>query len=90
LLYARQPDVTLNGAIATCLRPVEDPAAEGFVLRPWEVAGRSRPLRISIEGYRRARQTDLLERDLQELPVENGAVTLDLAAHGFAAARLAG
>jgi hypothetical protein len=33
-------------------------------------------------------QTDLLERDQRELPVQNGEVAVQLAAHGFAALRL--
>ena len=59
-----------------------------FVLRLWETGGRAGPLRIPIPGYRRAVRTDLLERDVGPLAVTDGAVSVDLRPHGFAAIRL--
>jgi hypothetical protein len=75
-------------AVATCFKPADDPAAGGFILRLWETAGRSGPIELAAAGYRKAIQTDLLERDIQPLPVEDGRVRLELKAHGFAALRL--
>jgi hypothetical protein len=75
-------------AIATCLKPADDRAAGGIVVRLWEVMGESGPLSVGVKGYSRAFRTDLLERDLQELPVVKETVTLELRAHGFGSVRL--
>ncbi len=75
-------------AVATCLKPADYPAAGGVILRLWETAGRSGPIEVNVAGFGKAVQTDLLERDLQPLPVENGRVRLELKPHGFAAVRL--
>ena len=75
-------------AIATCLKPADGAAADGVILRVWETAGHSGPLAIGVRGFRRALRTDLLERDLAELKIVDGEVTIDLRAHGFAALRL--
>ena len=75
-------------AVATCFKPADDPVAGGFILRLWETAGHSGPIDLVVSGYRKAIQTDLLERDIQPLPVEDGRVRLELKAHGFAALRL--
>ncbi len=72
-------------AIVTCLKPAED---QGILLRVWETSGKSGPLNIRVHGYRRAIQTDLLERDVEPLRVVNGRISLNLRAHGFGAVRL--
>ncbi len=74
-------------AIATCLKPADD-FSGGCALRFWETSGRSGPLSVSVQGYDRAVRTDLLERDLEELSVMEGKISLDLARHGFGAVRL--
>jgi hypothetical protein len=75
-------------AIATCLKPADDLAAGGIILRLWEVGGGSGPLRLEVNGCRRALQADLLERDRKELPVKQGHVDVELRAHGLASVRL--
>ena len=75
-------------AIATCFKPADDPAAGGCVLRVWETAGRSEPLSIGVGGFRQARETDLVERDRAELPIESGRVSVPVKADGYAAVRL--
>jgi len=75
-------------AVVLALKPPDDPAARGLVLRLRETAGRSGPLRIETGHRRRAVRLDLLERELGPLPVTEGTVTLDLRAYGFAAVRL--
>jgi len=75
-------------AVALCLKPADDPAAGGVILRLWETAGCDGPLAVGVPGFRRAVLTDLLERDLQELKVEGGAVNVPLRPHGLAAVRL--
>ncbi len=75
-------------ALATCLKPADDPASAGCILRLWEVGEKSGPLSIRLGGFRRAVRTDLLERDLNELPLRHDAVELDLPARGFATLRL--
>jgi len=93
--HCRAPDVTrarieidAARAIATCLRPADDPQAGGLVLRVWETAGRDGPLRIAVRGFGKAVATDLLERDQTPLPVRDGAVEVQLRPHGYAAVRL--
>ena len=75
-------------AIATCLKPADGPALGGVILRLWETSGQSGPLAIGVRGYRRAIRTDLLERDLEELRIADGKVSVPLRAHGVAAIRL--
>jgi hypothetical protein len=75
-------------AIATCLKPADGEEPNGVILRLQETAGKSGPLEITVEGYSKAVQTDLLERDLKPLPVTGGKVTVDLRANGLAAVRL--
>jgi hypothetical protein len=82
-----KPTVTLDPrrAIALAFKPAEE---RGHLLRIWETAGRSGPTEIRVSGYREAILTDLLERDLNPLPIRDGHITLDLRANGFAAVRL--
>jgi hypothetical protein len=82
-----QPAVRLDSsrAIATAFKKAD---GAGNMLRLWEVAGKSGPLAVSVPGYIRAIRADLLERDLEPLPIENGEIKIPLAANGFAAVRL--
>ncbi len=75
-------------AMATCLKPADRPDAGSCILRLWETAGHSGPVRIAVRGFGRAIRTDLLERDLDELPIRSGIVMLHLPAFGFGAVRL--
>ena len=75
-------------AIATCLKPADSATSPGCLLRLGETAGRSGPLTVAVPGSKRAFRTDLLERDLEELKINQGNVTFDLRAHGFGALRL--
>ena len=77
-----------GSAVVTCLKPADDPAAGGVILRLWETAGKAGPLAIRVPGFKRVVLTDLMERDIKELKVEDGAVKIDLRPHGFAAVRL--
>jgi hypothetical protein len=74
--------------VATCLKPADGGASGGTILRLWETAGLSGPLRIDLDGYSRAVRTDLLERDTGTLQIADGSVSLGLPAHGFACIRL--
>jgi alpha-mannosidase len=75
-------------AIVLALKPPDDSTAHGIVLRLRETAGRSGPLTIEAPRWRHAVRLDLLEREQRELPITDGKLRLDLAAHGFAAVRL--
>jgi len=75
-------------AIVLALKPPDDPAARGVVLRLRETAGRSGPLAIGTGRWKRAVRLDLLERELGDLPITEATMRLDLPAHGFAAVRL--
>ena len=76
-------------AVVTCLKPADDPAAGGVILRLWETAGKAGPVAVWMRrGFKRAILTDLLERDIKELKVEHGQVQVDMRPHGFAALRL--
>jgi len=75
-------------AVATCLKSADDPQTGGLLLRVWETAGRSGPLRIGVSGFGKAAATDLLERDRAALVVRDEAVEVELVPHGYAALRL--
>jgi len=75
-------------AIATCLKPADKQASGGVILRIWEAEGRSGPISLGLRGYGRAWKTDLLERDIEDLPVVNGQVAVSARAYGFAGLRL--
>jgi hypothetical protein len=82
-----QPTVTVDGsrAIATAFKAAD---GDGNLLRLWETAGESGPITVTVPGYRRAIRTDLLERDLEPLAIEQGKIKLPLTAKGFSAVRL--
>jgi hypothetical protein len=82
------PQVDVDRALVTALKPADDLKAGGHILRIWERAGESGPLKIAVPGYHRAVRTDLLERDKTELEIVNGEVTIQLAGHGFTCLRL--
>jgi hypothetical protein len=82
------PVVDAARAIVLALKPPDDPAARGVVVRLRETAGRSGPVAIEAKHYKRAARLDLLEREQGELTIADGALLLDLPAHGFAALRL--
>jgi len=72
-------------AVATCLKPADD---DGHIVRLWETGGQSGLISIDTTGYARAFRTDLLERDIEELPMVNGRLKFDLNSYGFAGLRL--
>ncbi len=82
------PAVDPARAIALALKPPDDPSLRGVVLRVRETAGRTGPVTIEVPRWRRAVRLDLLERERGELPITDGTLHLDLAAHGLAAVRL--
>ncbi len=84
----REIAVDPDRAIATCLKPADDPKASGLILRLWETAGRAEPLAISVKGFSKAIRTDLLERDQEELKIAGGKLSLPIRPFGFAAVRL--
>jgi len=75
-------------AIATALKPADDPSSGATVLRLREVGGRSGPATVSVKGYKSARRMDLLERPLEPLSVAGGAIALPLNGRGRAAVAL--
>jgi hypothetical protein len=75
-------------AVATCLKPADGDASRGLILRLWEAAGRTEPVRVGLKGYSRAIRTDLLERDQDELPITDGYVEARVNPHGFYSIRL--
>jgi len=75
-------------AIATCFKPADGDSSGGLILRLWETAGRSDPLQISLEGYRKAIRADLLERGTNELAIRYGRIKVKTNPHGFCSVRL--
>lgn len=84
------PEISVDPtrAVATCLKPADDPEAGGVILRLWELAGRQGAISIPVKGFGRAVLTDLLERDLAPTAIDQGNISLELKPHGFAALRL--
>ncbi|MCX5673466.1 MAG: hypothetical protein NTX87_00515, partial [Planctomycetota bacterium] len=79
---------THGSAVITCLKPVDADTSGACIMRLWETAGKAGLCRIDVRGYKRVFLTDLLERDLAELKIENTAVNVPLRPHGLAALRL--
>jgi hypothetical protein len=75
-------------AIATALKPADDPSSSGVVLRVRETAGWAGLLSIGVARWRRAVRFDFLEREQAELPIVDGTLRLDFLVYGFAAVRL--
>ncbi|MFA5264263.1 MAG: hypothetical protein WC378_10585 [Opitutaceae bacterium] len=75
-------------AIPICLKPADDPEELGLIVRFWEIGEKSADLQIAVEGFQRAVRTDLLERDMNALPITDGKVSLPIRARGFAGLRL--
>ena len=81
-------DIDAARAVATCLKPADDPQSGGIVLRIWETAGRDGPLKVGIQQLSQVFAADLLERDQNPLAIRQGVVELNLKPHGYAALRL--
>ncbi len=75
-------------AVATCLKSADGDSSGGFILRLWETAGKSGPVRIGLTGYRKAIATDLLERDQKELPTVDRHIEAQVNPHGLCGIRL--
>jgi hypothetical protein len=75
-------------AVATCLKPADGDSSGGFILRLWETAGQSGPVRIGLTGYGKVVQTDLLERDQKELPIADGHIEAKINPNGLCSIRL--
>lgn len=71
----------------TCLKPVDEPQQAGLLVRLWETAGRSGPVRLVLPQARRAVPTDLLERPQGVSQQVNGGIDLTPRPYGFMAVR---
>ena len=80
--------VNSRRAIPICLKPADDPEEGGIVMRIWETGESSDDLSIIASGFSRAVHTDLLERDLEDLPIGGGRIALPIRARGFSGVRL--
>lgn len=78
-------DIPSERAISTCFKPAED---DGYIIRLWETSGQSNAINIGINGYKQATQTDLLERNQENLDIKDGNVNLNVRAYGFASLRI--
>lgn len=81
-------EVDPNRALATCLKPADGVAANHVVVRVWETSGAGGPLALTVPGYRKATETDLLERERGKLPVKSGKLSVNVRGHGFSAVKL--
>lgn len=72
-------------AVVTCLKPVDDPRSRGLLVRVWETAGLSAPMRLVVPEARRAMSTDLLERPQGPAHPVQGGLDLFPRPHGFMA-----
>jgi len=64
---------------------------DGLILRLWECAGEDTTASVSVAGLGRlvaARQTDLMEHDLAELPVTDNSLEVAVSARGVTTVRL--
>ncbi len=77
-----------DSAILSCLKVAEE---DGLLVRLWNCDEQGTSASVDVSGLadiEEARQTDLLERDKQALPVVAGMAEIPVAGRGFAAARL--
>ncbi len=72
-------------ALVTCFKPADDPRSTGLLVRVWETAGLSAPMRLVMPEARQAMPTDLLERPQGPLQPVRGAMELSPRPHGFLA-----
>ncbi len=72
-------------AVVTCFKPVDDPQGAGLLVRVWETAGFSAPMRLAMPQARRAMLTDLLERPQGPFQPVKGGMDLSPRPHGFIA-----
>ena len=63
-------------AVVTCMKPADNGATDQTVVRLWETGGRAGLVELFAPGYRMARETDLLERDREALPVDRGQLSV--------------
>jgi hypothetical protein len=86
----RLPKIAIDPAqaVATCLKPADDPAEQGLIMRLQDTGGQNQLVRIGTEGFQQCKQTDLLERDLSEYEIREGMVQLPMKANGYSSIRL--
>ncbi|PYI53526.1 glycosyl hydrolase-related protein [Paenibacillus flagellatus] len=78
-----------DGVVATTVKKAR--GADGYVVRLLDIAGRPNTATVDIPGRRivKAVRTDLLERELGELPVAaDGTLAVDVPAWGLATVRI--
>lgn len=75
-------------AVVTCLKPADGSSYSGVIVRLWETAGRSDPVRIDLTGYSKAIETELLERDRKEMSIADGHTEAKVNANGLCGIRL--
>ncbi|MGO8697913.1 MAG: glycosyl hydrolase-related protein [Limisphaerales bacterium] len=81
-------EVDPRRALVTCMKPADDGNPGQIVVRVWETSGRTGALVLTSPGYRKARETDLLEREREPLALKQGKVSLDARGYGFSAVKL--
>jgi len=75
-------------ALVTCLKPADDAAPGKVAVRLWESSGQSSPVTLRIQGYRNAKETDLLERARGPLALKENRISVGVRGHGFAGIEL--
>gem|GEM_PF-647019 len=81
-------EVAPDNVVTTSFKVAEE---EGLIVRLWECAGRDTPAVVRVSGLgslRAARQTDLLERDVEPLPTTAEEAHVRVRARGLATVRL--
>ena len=75
-------------AVATCLKPSDEPGKNDWIVRVWETAGKNQMIQIKTDGCTEAMQTDLLERPLNKVSLANGSFQLPVRPQGLTSVRL--
>ncbi len=65
-----------DGVVFEVLKKAE--REEAWVLRAWECRGRRAVARLAVTGKAACKETDLMERDLNEIPLEGGGASVAL------------
>jgi hypothetical protein len=75
-------------ALVMCFKPADHGTPGQAIVRLWETSGQSSPVPLLVRGYRRAKETDLLERARGALAIEDGKVKVPVRGWGFAGIEL--
>jgi hypothetical protein len=88
--WLNRPHLALDPAraVAACLKPSDDGVPGKAIVRLWETGGQGGPVLLIAPGFKSARATDLLERELGALELQRGVTRVPVRGLGMAGVAL--